>query len=219
MNYKDFLKISLDRLTLHNLNQSFSQEGEDIILNEIFRATDYGRFVDIGAFHPIRYSNTYALYRKGWRGVNIEATPEKISLFDKYRPYDINVNAGVSHDGGVLKLYRFNEGALDTFDESRIPRILAHGYKLIEEIDVPTYHVMDLLNKYVDGKIDLLDIDVEGLDEQILRDIDFQVFQPSVILAETFFSNNENQGIYELLINSGYKLIASTMRTGIYQKI
>jgi hypothetical protein len=31
-----------------------------------------GFFVDVGCFHPLFYSNTWKLYKKGWRGVNID---------------------------------------------------------------------------------------------------------------------------------------------------
>ena len=44
---------------------SFSQEGEDIILNNILNDKKSGFYIDIGAHHPVRFSNTYLFYLKG----------------------------------------------------------------------------------------------------------------------------------------------------------
>jgi|GEM_PF-6495962 len=44
---------------------SFSQEGEDAILWRIFERQTIGFYVDIGAHHPQRFSNTYRFYLRG----------------------------------------------------------------------------------------------------------------------------------------------------------
>ena len=48
---------------LYNLykysNRSFSQEGEDQILERLLDSNSNGFYVDIGAHHPIKFSNTY----------------------------------------------------------------------------------------------------------------------------------------------------------------
>ena len=53
----------------------YSQEGEDMILGKIFSGQKHGFYVDVGAHHPLRFSNTYLFYLKGWRGINIDAMP------------------------------------------------------------------------------------------------------------------------------------------------
>jgi hypothetical protein len=57
--------------------KSYSQEGEDMILNRIFEFRNSGFYIDVGAHHPMRFSNTYFFYRKGWRGINIDAMPRQ----------------------------------------------------------------------------------------------------------------------------------------------
>ena len=44
---------------------SYSQEGEDVVLRRIFGENKNGFYVDVGAHHPIRFSNTYLFYRLG----------------------------------------------------------------------------------------------------------------------------------------------------------
>jgi len=49
--------------------KSYSQEGEDMILRRIFERQSTGFYVDVGAHHPKRFSNTYFFYKKGWSGI------------------------------------------------------------------------------------------------------------------------------------------------------
>lgn len=81
----------------------YSQTGEDILIEHIFTYTTPrsapALYVDIGAFHPWRYSNTALLYLKGWRGINIDANPDSIAEFKRERPDDISLVAGVGPKG------------------------------------------------------------------------------------------------------------------------
>ena len=73
--------------------RSYSQEGEDMLLDRFLEDRSVGFYVDVGAHHPKRFSNTYRLYCRGWRGLNIDANPGSMTLFQKLRPRDINVEA------------------------------------------------------------------------------------------------------------------------------
>src|SRR5580658_8816405 len=75
---------------------SFSQEGEDMILASFFEGKKNGFYVDVGAHHPKRFSNTHHFYIRGWRGINVDATPGSMKLFRRTRPDDINIEAAVS---------------------------------------------------------------------------------------------------------------------------
>jgi len=78
----EWLRIVLDKYAL----KSYSQEGEDMILRRIFEDNETGFYVDVGAHHPARFSNTNYFYKRGWRGLNIDAMPGSMSKFKKYRP-------------------------------------------------------------------------------------------------------------------------------------
>jgi len=69
--------------------KSYSQEGEDMILRRLFEKQLTGFYVDVGAHHPKRFSNTYFFYKQGWHGINIDAMPGSMKLFEKIRPRDI----------------------------------------------------------------------------------------------------------------------------------
>lgn len=93
------LKMQLNERTL-----CYSQEGEDLILETFFDEVKNGFFVDIGAYDPIRFSNTYLFYLKGWTGINIDARPESMNDFDEIRPKDINLEIAIGQQEEMLKL-------------------------------------------------------------------------------------------------------------------
>lgn len=80
--------------------KSYALQGEDLILREFFEYAKNGFYVDVGAHHPFRFSNTYLFYQSGWRGINIDAMPGSMKLFNRFRPKDINIECGVAFNGG-----------------------------------------------------------------------------------------------------------------------
>ena len=75
--------------------KTYSQFGEDLIINNFF-GEFIGKYVDIGCYHPIKYSNTALLHKKGWTGVNIDLNETSINLFNACRKNDLNIVACLS---------------------------------------------------------------------------------------------------------------------------
>ena len=121
--FKKNFKIKLKNQLAYWFTKSFSQEGEDMILNRIYEHKKDGFFVDIGAHHPMRFSNTYLFYNKGWRGINVDAAPGSMIDFKKHRPRDINLEIPVSDKSDELEYFMFNDGALNTLDKERANKI------------------------------------------------------------------------------------------------
>ena len=119
-----FKKILLFRLTfLKKINKNFySQFGEDKILNELIPNNfTNGLYVDVGCFHPKKYSNTYMLFRRGWRGINIDMEKNKIASFNLARPNDYNFLGAISDKIEKFKIYRNQKfGVSSTINEKFI---------------------------------------------------------------------------------------------------
>ena len=79
---------------------SYAQNKEDLILEKLL--PNKGRYLEIGAYHPTRLSNTYRFYKKGWRGSVIEPNPEIKEKFLESRPRDKFINKGVGKEDGNL---------------------------------------------------------------------------------------------------------------------
>lgn len=199
--------------------KSYSQEGEDLILARILGEKKEGFYIDVGAHHPKRFSNTFLFYKRGWRGINIEARPGSKKIFDKIRPYDINVEVPISSENKILKYYMFNEPALNGFSEEMAKgRNGLKDYKIIKEIDLHTKTLKEVLdsNMMKDQHIDFLTVDVEGLDYDVLISNDWAKYKPAIILIEDSEFDLHSMGkskVYNYLIGKGYCLIVKIFNT------
>lgn len=199
--------------------KSYSQEGEDMILRRLFGEQTRGFYVDVGAHHPSRYSNTYYFYKQGWRGINIDAMPGSMRLFRKLRPRDINLEIAISDSNHVLTYYMFNDPAANSFSKGLSEkRHRKEKYRIIDEIEIVPSPLSEALDTYLpeNVEIDFLSVDVEGMDFQVLKSNNWIKYKPKVILTESLsFSLSElsTSEIYEFLINKGYRLFAKTVNT------
>ena len=130
-------------------NICYSQEGEDLLLDRLLCGQNKGFYVDVGAHHPARFSNTYLFYKRGWCGINIDAMPGSMQNFDKVRPRDINVECGVASVAGTLMYYRFNEPALNTFDTTEAAQKNKPPYQVVDRIEVTVECLDTLLDRYL----------------------------------------------------------------------
>ena len=207
----------------HNI--SFSQEGEDLVLKCIFGSQEKGFYVDVGAHHPLRFSNTYIFYLKGWRGINIDAMPGSMEPFKKLRSEDINLEAAISDSSEELTYYSFNEPLLNGFSEEISSSRVNPGCYIVDKKQIQTIPLSKILDKYLprDQEIDFLSIDVEGLDYQVLLSNNWSKYKPKVILVEELFMSLENipyeSKTFSLLKDRGYKLFAKTFNTSIYKLV
>ena len=206
--------------------ETYSQEGEDLVLRELVKHIKNGFYVDIGAYHPMKYSNTYYFYKRGWRGINIEPMPNSKKIFDAIRPYDINLELGISSSVGQMTYYIFDKHTVNTFDENlALERVKSANYKLIRKELIPIDRLNSILAKYANGiHIDFISIDVEGHEIDVLKSNDWENFRPTYILIESLLIKGELENIkdcpvYNYLSAQGYSLIAKTIRTCFYKNI
>lgn len=203
--------------------KSYSQEGEDMILRCIFEKQATGFYVDVGAYHPKRFSNTYFFYKLGWKGINIDAMPGSMKRFDRDRPRDINLEAAVSNKKDKLTYYIFSEPALNSFSKEISEREDRHkNNRIISKIMLKTQTLEEILDNYLPPKqtIDFLSIDVEGFDLNVLQSNNWAKYRPKVILVEALphkFYETTKDSIYNYLKAQGYSFYAKTVNTHIFK--
>jgi len=203
--------------------RSYSQEGEDMILMRLFENQKMGFYVDVGAHHPKRFSNTYFFYKLGWKGINVDAMPGSMTAFNRIRARDINIEKPVSNKKKLLTYYAFNEPALNGFSKELSEERDGKGSYFIEFTkDIETSTLEEILDNNLpkDQSIDFLSIDVEGLDFNVLKSTNLEKYHPKVILVEILNSSlvdiqvNE---IYKFLTDAGYELYAKAVNTVIFK--
>jgi FkbM family methyltransferase len=187
---------------------TFSQSADDMIAVGVFDTLGIKNpsYLDIGAHHPVHISNTYLLYLRGSRGINVEANPALIKPFNEIRPEDINLNIGVSDKVGRMTFFRFGEtSGLNTFNPNRAEYVEKElGFPVIDRIDIDVTTVSEIVSKHWGGEFpDYLSLDVEGLDYAILNSIDYARSSPKLVSVEA----NDGEAvttITELMIRKGY---------------
>lgn len=204
-----------------NVQKSYSGEGEDLILLKIFSGKSNGFYIDVGCYHPKINSNTYALYKKGWRGINIDANPQSINKFNVFRKDDININIGIANQRNTMVYYTFNEPAVNTLSKTMFEeRKSLPWLKYLGQKSIPVEPLRDVLSQIdIPDTIDILDVDVEGYDMEVLKSNDWSRYVPLVILVEDQDLNvqsYEELETYRFLVPKGYSLLAKTLSTLIF---
>ena len=196
-----------------------------MILRRIFEQRQKGFYVDVGAHHPKRFSNTSFFYRCGWSGINIDAMPGSMQLFNKWRPRDINLEMGVAKASGVLDYYVFNEPALNGFsaDLAHERNTASNIYSVKEVLKIDVFPLREILRKYLGKqKIDFLSVDVEGFDLDVLESNDWSIFRPNFVLAEVLgrgLYELESDPLVEFMRNCGYVIYAKTVNTVFFRDL
>jgi FkbM family methyltransferase len=212
------IKRRIWRLFFKNARLSYSQSGEDLILETIFCDISKGVYVDIGANNPYIQSNTQYFYKKGWRGVNVDALPGSMIIFNKVRSKDINIETAISNENSELKYYMFSSTFFNTFDQNLVEKIKNHS-KLIGEKTINSIKLSDLFNSLKINTIDFLSVDVEGLDYEVLKSNDWEKYRPKVIVTECFSDGLELlhlDKLYQFLKGTGYILFCNSPTNAFY---
>lgn len=193
-------------------NKTYSQEGEDMIIQRFWAEKKKGFYIDVGANHPTLYSNTKLLYKKGWNGINIEPYPGKINLFNKIRSKDINLGCGISDKEEKLKFHVFEESQISTFNKKKIDKKKKHTI-----IDVNCMPLSKVTNKFKIKKIDYLNIDTEGYEMKVLKGHNWSI-KPTLISLEEhdYIKLNGKTEIFQFLKKKGYIFYARTNNTTFY---
>ena len=191
-----------------------SNWGIDMMAEDFFKNKKKGFFIDVGCHQPLLNNNTYILYKKGWRGINVDLDFGAIDMFNFFRNEDTNIHAAVSNSTDEKNLYFFhNRSAINTLcKESGI------NSKEIKKIKTITLNKVIENSEYKNKEIDFLSIDVEGSEIDVLQGLDFNKYRPKLVVLE--FIDRSFKEYYDLKLeiilksklnefmeNKNYKLI------------
>lgn len=210
-------KNKIREFIYNRYNISFSKSGDDIQLMKLINNNVPGAYVDIGSWHPIKASNTYYFYVRGWKGICIDPNPELTALYKQFRPKDNFINAGIGNKENSLVYYMLEESSMNTCSKDFIIKRELES-KIIKQINVPLYSLKEILDKNLgkNNRLDFFDIDVEGLDLDVLKSNDWNKYRPKVIVIETDISIHDdiNSEIVKYLEIQNYRLIGKSVING-----
>lgn len=200
-----------------------SQSGEDAIVAYIMMVLGYKphevTYLDLGANHAKRMSNTYQFYRNGAQGVLVEANPELIPELKLLRSRDVIINKCIAEsDGEEVEFFVMNGDGLSTKDEHSAQKAIQinQALEIKKKVVMKTISVNAIMQEYFKEVPKLLNIDLEGCEMEILHSIDFDVYRPTVIIVEMIpystklVVGEKKMEILEFLNEKGYAEYAFT---------
>lgn len=201
---------------------SNAQFGEDIIVASILsyffqKSSTSITYLEIGSNNPVETNNTYYFYRRNGSGVLVEPNPNFAKITTQLRPGDIFLNCGIAFDDKKESTYYDfgqNAHALNTFSQERAESVSKH-YNLVRKINLPLMDINEIFSKYFsDRELDFMSIDVEGLDLEILKKINYNSkIRAKIICVEANMRNityGSANDIIQFMEENDYALVAST---------
>ncbi|MDX1978112.1 MAG: FkbM family methyltransferase [Pseudanabaenaceae cyanobacterium bins.68] len=206
----------------HNV-PSYAQTGEDRIIAAILGAqgVKIGFYVDVGCNQPQHWSNTYQLYKRGWRGITIDAIKSLINQHQKLRQQDVSVCAVVSDRPDPVVFTEFADNLVSSINPSHVEGWKSKSKVAKEYTLIPRTLTQILEDCQAPAHFDLLSIDVEGHDFEVLRSLDLNRFQPRLIVIEMHdfdFTNPQSNQVYNYLDSYGYQLVAYAVMNSYFLK-
>jgi len=203
--------------------KSYSISNVDLIIDRMFSKVEKGFFIDLGCNHPIKFNNTYLLYKRGWRGINIDLDKESIDEFNKIRDKDYNIQSLISTNIGEEKeiYYYHSRSAINTLSRELLEhrKTKKDSIKILKETTNTLENIIEK-SPFKNQKINLLSIDIENHEYEALKNFNFAKFRIDVIVIEIHDLRQKkleiynqsldfvvNSKIYKLLTNNSYKLV------------
>ncbi|MDB5385366.1 MAG: methyltransferase FkbM [Planctomycetaceae bacterium] len=189
------------------------QYGEDEFLEVNHLLPEIGVFVDVGAGHPITFSNTFRLEQRGWLGVCIDADPRQVELLREHRK---NVeHYAIGRQRGFVALSQIECPELSTTLDH-----LSRGNSPVTSTSIPAIDLESLLEKHGIQDIDLLSIDTEGTEIDVLESMDLNKHHPEVIIVEfnTFGRDSNEAVLREYFCQLPYQEIHKTFSNLLFKR-
>lgn len=171
-------------------HKSFSQKGEDLIVLSYFKGINITRgvYLDIGCFHPKWISNTHLLHKSGWTGYAVDIDKYKLNAMKYVRGKAVKcIHGAVTpnvNDNGNIKVFKFKRvwSDFDTLDKDYADQI-KDKYKIYyNEEMINSIYINNLFSKL--PHINFLNLDIEGLDKEVILNLDLEKYKPDVIVLE-----------------------------------
>jgi FkbM family methyltransferase len=164
---------------------SYAQRFEDLYLMRCFTSRGAGFYIDIGSGHPVYDNTSFAFYLRGWHGITVEPNPWLARLTRAVRPRDRHIEALVGATAGEATFYLVNDfHGLSTMIESHARAAQTQFGKSSQAIAAPVTTLKELCRQYAPPAFDFLKVDVEGAEQDVLLNGDWQNYRPKVVVAE-----------------------------------
>lgn len=186
---------------------SYAQNFEDVMLWRALKQVKNGFYIDVGANDPSVDSVTRLFYEKGWNGINIEPLSKHLTALDRDRVRDINIGAAVGSEMGEIEIWECDVRGWATADRDVVDLHTRQGHAgSYTKVALTT--LTAVCERYVQGDIHFLKVDVEGFEQSVLEGMDWRRFRPWIVVVEATrpHSTEEMHARWEhVLLDSSYQ--------------
>lgn len=169
---------------------SYAQNFEDIILHRALRDVSEGFYIDIGAQSPDIDSVSRMFYEHGWRGVHCEPSPQYARQLRNARPDEQVIESAIGDTDENLTFFVIRDSGLSTSNAEFIRQHEANGYAY-EEVNVRSIPTHQLLDSIGTETVHWMKIDVEGMEESVLRGWQPSKVRPWIVVIESTIPNSQ----------------------------
>jgi FkbM family methyltransferase len=164
---------------------SYAQRFEDLYLMRCFGGRSDGFYIDIGSGHPVYDNASFAFYLEGWHGVTVEPNSKLARLSTAIRPRDRHVEALIGATGGEAMFYLVEDfHGLSTMIEAHARAAHQQFGKSSQAVAMPVMTLKELCRQHAPPVFEFLKVDVEGAEQEVLLNGDWQSFRPKVVVVE-----------------------------------
>ena len=205
---------------------SYSQNGEDLIIRKYlkYKKIKNGKYLDIGAFHPRWVSNTHLLHRRGYSGAVVDLDEDRLKWFRFSRGNKVKTFCGAVSNkfAKYINAYIFiKKSPFSLIDTTSNKFAKAHSLKgknirKYETKRIRNYHINDIFKTV--GKINVLNIDIEGKDFEVLKSSNLKIVDPELILMEDGSSYFPSNKLINFFKKKKYHLISICGQTKCFAK-
>ena len=188
--------------------------------NYIWPFKKKGFYIDIGCYHPLKYSQTYKLHKLGLSGINLDISKESIDLFKLFRSKDKNLNIGISNKEGFENFYFTKKiSTTNSLNNKHLKESVNYKKKFLRKIQTQTIHQLFEENNI--SEVDFLKIDCEGMDLSIIKTINFSKYKINFLSIEFLYESgnfiikqNKNiNSVHQLFFESDiYKILEKNFK-------
>ena len=186
----------------------YGQFSTDVLIELYFQGQASGNCIEVGAANGTRGSNTLYFEKLGWNTLCIEPNPLYASEIKKTRKKLVQCACGSEYsEKEMFTVFDIGEHNIMSSLSGLQPdkRLLqSHGHVINKsyqiEVEVKTLNSILDENDFPE-KIDFISIDTEGTELSVLKGIDLQRYDVSLLVVENNFEDPE---ITEYLLDQGY---------------
>ena len=227
MNFHNLLKLNLDKKIKKTRNiekkhiqitwkdEKYKSAGdEDIFIINYFNRKRMGFLLDIACACPVSGSLTFKLLNNYfWEGILVEPSYyHKKNIEACYDDVD-NIhffNGAIHSKNKTVKLYEPINKKMIGLTSTNIKNIKNRTDGKVKEYEVDCMNINELLEKYnAPEKIDFLNLDIEGSEDEVILDLNYDKYDIKLICIENgekYKNFLKNKG-YKISDTTGYKIV------------